>query len=156
MVESGESWSLERSLVNTTWRVKLDEWPCDEDGDAEIELPRPPLVSVSSITYLDTANTSQTLSSSHYTVDSHNEPGRIVPSYNSIWPEVLDHVNAITVTYVAGYGATAADVPQAIKQAILLCVGDLYEQREMTITGTIVNVLPTVRALLNPFQWRYR
>jgi len=151
MVESGESWSLDRSLINTTWRVILDEWPCHG-----IELPRPPLSSVTSITYLDTTNTSQTLSSTLYTVDTHNEPGRVVPSYASVWPEVLPHINAIQIVYVAGYGSTAASVPQAIRQAILLCVSDLYEQRSNTVTGTIVNSLPAVRALLNSAKWSYR
>lgn len=150
MVESGESWSLERSLITTTWRVVLDRFPkC-------IELPRPPLISVSSITYVDTNGTTQTLSPSLYQVDSHNEPGRIVPAYGQVWPVTRDQINAVTVTYTAGYGATAASVPMGIKQAILLCLGDLESYRQGTITGTIVNVLPHIRALLNGYQWRYR
>jgi len=151
MVESGESWSLDRSLITTTWRVILDGFPhC-------IELPRPPLIAVSSITYLDTTNTSQTLSNTLYTVDTHNEPGRIAPAYNSIWPETLPHLNAVTITYTAGFGATAASVPMAVRQAILIAVADLYEVgRETNIVGTIVNQVPTIRNLLNGYKWNYR
>mgnify|MGYP006921392367 CR=1 FL=1 len=157
MIESGESWSLDRSLINTTWRVVLDEWPFDEDGDGGIVLPRPPLVSVTSIAYLDTTNVSRTLSSTLYTVDTHSEPGRVVPSYGSVWPEVLDHINAVTITYVAGYGATAASVPTSIKQAILIGVADLYGTgRETNVVGTIVNQVPTIRNLLNAHKWSYR
>lgn len=150
MVESGESWSLERSLVTTTWRLRLDRFPkC-------IELPRPPLIAVTSITYRDTAGSTQTLSPSLYTVSTDMEPARIVPTYGNVWPNVQGHVDDVSVTFTAGYGPTAADVPQAIKQAILLGVSDLYENRNETITGTIVNRMGAIRALLNGYQWSYR
>ncbi|MEK9811058.1 MAG: hypothetical protein VW362_11465, partial [Candidatus Nanopelagicales bacterium] len=43
----------------------------------------------------------------------------------------------VTVRAVVGYGQ-AAQVPDGIKSAIYLLLGDLYEQRQETITGTSV------------------
>lgn len=153
VVEAGESWSLERALITQTLRVTLDGFPCD---DTPIQLPRPPLLTVSSITYYDTANVSTTHTASLYTTELNNDPGRVMPIGGQIWPTTYDRPGAVTITYTAGYGATAASVPAAIRQAILLIVGDLYANRESFVTGTIVNVLPSARALLNRHKWTYR
>lgn len=152
-VESGESWSLERSLINTTWRLTLDGFSARV---SVIELPRPPVSSITSILYDDSANVEQTLLASRYKLIADAEPARVMPVYNDEWPDAIDYPGSVRITYVAGYGATAASVPQAVKQAILLLVGDMFENRESILTGTISGVLPTIRALLNPYQWRYR
>jgi uncharacterized phiE125 gp8 family phage protein len=152
-VESGESWSLERSLINSTWRLTLDGFAARV---SVIELPRPPVASITSITYDDAANVEQTLASNRYRLLSDAEPARVMPIYNDEWPEAINYPGSVRITYVAGYGATAATVPQAIKQAVLLLVGDMYENRESILVGVNSGVLPTVRALLNPCQWRYR
>lgn len=46
------------------------------------------------------------------------------------------------------------DFPNAfsIKAAALLIVGDLYQNREASITGTIVSDNPTVQRLLYPYR----
>jgi uncharacterized phiE125 gp8 family phage protein len=57
--------------------------------------------------------------------------------------------NAVTITYICGYGATSASVPESARHAMRLLISDWYNQREDTITGTIVNSLPMgVEALL--------
>jgi len=152
-VESGESWSLERSLINTTWRLTLDGFSARV---SEIELPRPPVPSITSILYDDAANVEQTLASTRYRLISDADPARVMPVYNDEWPDAIDYPGSVRITYVAGYGATAASVPQAVKQAMLLLIGDMFENRESILTGTSSGVLPTVRALLNGYQWRYR
>ncbi|GLS79906.1 head-tail connector protein [Paracoccus marinus] len=53
------------------------------------------------------------------------------------------------ITFTAGYGAPA-DVPAAIRQAMLLLVTQWYEHRQVTGTGT---ALPfSVEALLAPYR----
>lgn len=114
--------TLRRSLLATTWRLSLGEFPCDA-----IVLPRPPAQSVSSIAYIDSAGASQTLAS--YQLDSDSEPAGIHPAYGEVWPSTRCQPNAVQVTFVAGY-ASAAAVPQTIKLAILMLVGHWYEHRE--------------------------
>ena len=58
-------------------------------------------------------------SGSDYQVDTASEPGRIKLVPGVSWPAVeADKVNAVQITYVAGYGANETDVPSRIRQAI--------------------------------------
>lgn len=95
-----------------------------------IRLPRPPLVSVTGITYIDQSGTLQTLATSQYVVDADAEPARIAPAMNQPWPVTQAIQGAVNVTYRAGYGATADKVPKAVKQALKLLVSWYYEMRE--------------------------
>lgn len=142
-----------RQLCTATWRMKLDWFPCDpnEFGRSEIVLPKPPLQSVTSITYVDADGATQTLSSSLYTVDTSSEPARLVPAYGEVWPTPRSQADSVTVTFVAGYGAASA-VPASVKAAMKLLIGHLYENRQSVVTGTITASLPVTESLLNPYR----
>ena len=117
------------ALVTQTLEARWEEWP--EQG--YLLLPRYPLVSVSSVKYTDSAGTEQTWSSDNYAVDVYSEPGRIWLNSGCSWPTAgLCPGPSIAVRYVAGFG-DAADVPDALKSAVLLYFGDLYEHREKTV-----------------------
>src|SRR3569623_2081118 len=133
-----------RALVNQTWALKLDAWP------TRIKLPRQAVQSVASITYLDENGALQTLAADQYQLTGW-ESSEIIPAYNVTWPAVLDHEDVITVTWTAGYGATAAPVPQPIKSWMQLKVATLYTQREGNVTGTLT-AAPFVDCLLEPYQ----
>lgn len=139
-----------RALITQTWTLKLDSFPPDT-----ILLPRPPLQSVTSITYLDSDGNSQTLSSDLYDVHTGDVPGRVTRGYNDTWPLTRGIPNAVTVTFVAGYGAAAADVPAPIVHAMKLWVADAYRNREETITGTVVARMRSADALLAPYRVRW-
>jgi len=117
------------SLLQQTWELYLDKWP-DEDY---IELPRPPLQSVTSITYTESGDSStygNTFSSSYYTVDTVSWPGRIVLNDGDSWPTgTLETNNPIKVIFPAGYGDARADVPGPIKQCHLMYCDDYYNNR---------------------------
>lgn len=118
-----------RALVTQTWDLFLDAFPGWELG-----VPKPPLQSVSSISYVDTNGTAQTLASDQYLVDIKGEPGRITPAYGLTWPSTRAQNNAVTVRFVAGYGAAGA-VPDGIKNWMLLRIRQLYDNRGPTIAG---------------------
>lgn len=141
-----------RSFITQTWRIKLDDFPdCDD-----IMLPRPPLLAVSSLAYIDGQGASQTWSSSNYVVSTDREPGRLSLAPQGEWPTAQDdRRDAVTITYTAGYGAAAA-VPVPIKQAILLLLGHLYEHREAVTEGQAMTAVPmAVEALLSPYRVHY-
>ena len=120
-----------RAFVTQTWDCYLQEWP----GKNYIEIPLPPLVSVTSIKYTDYLGTEATFASTEYIVDTVSEPGRVVLKWDKSWPSVsLQVVNAIVIRFVAGYGA-ASEVPETIKQGLLLDIGSLYENRENNMVG---------------------
>ena len=66
-------------------------------------LPRPPLVSVSSLKYYDVDGTQQTLATSYYDVDVFAEPGRVLLAYNQTWPSTRLMNNAVEIIYQTGY-----------------------------------------------------
>lgn len=115
-----------RSLINQTLVMKFDEFPaCDY-----IELQNPPLSSVTSIAYLDANGDSQTWASGNYEVDTARTPGVVHLAFDKAWPTTRGIQNAVTITYVAGYGSTPADVPAEAKAAILLLVKQRYDNPE--------------------------
>jgi uncharacterized phiE125 gp8 family phage protein len=146
-----------RQLLQADWKLTLDRWPC-----GPIELPMPPLQSVTSIEYLDTAGTLQTLDADTYVVTAPSGPrcraGSISLAYGQCWPFALCQADAIRITFRAGYGSTAASVPGPIVRAIRLAIGTFYEQRENDVLDKTVTALPMISLaasrLLRPFWWR--
>lgn len=134
-----------RAYITQTWQLWLDGWP---DG-SEISIPKPPLQTVSSIKYYSEDGAEYTLPAEDYIVDVQSQPGRVVLASGKSWPDVsLRPANAVVVDFVVGYG-DAVDVPQRVKQAILLLVGHWYEHREAVLTGSISKEIEfTVSALL--------
>lgn len=57
------------------------------------------------------------------------------------------------MTYTAGYGDDAADVPGPITSAVKLIIGSLYEHRESVVVGTIATPMPqSSEWLLFPYR----
>lgn len=136
-----------RAFITQTWVLRLDSFP------DVIRLRKCPVISVSSIAYVDSNGDSQTLSSSLYQVDTSTEPARIIPAYGQTWPTTRSQINAVTVTFTCGYGG-ASSVPVAIKHAIKLLISHWFEVREPVVMGTIVASLPmSVQYLLDPYKF---
>jgi uncharacterized phiE125 gp8 family phage protein len=89
-----------------------------------------PLISVTSVKYLDTSGVEQTLSTDVYGVDTVSEPGRVYLKSAQTWPEVqADTPNVVTIRYQAGYALNggAATTPTPIKLWILLTATSILE-----------------------------
>ncbi len=105
-------------------------------------LAKPPITSVTSVTFYDVDDSSEVVSSSDYIVDS-NE-ARVMLNFGSKWPSNQRQVNAVAVEYEAGYGAVA-DIPAPIKLAIKMVFNSFfYGCGSDPIT-------PAVRAVLAPY-----
>lgn len=124
-----------RQLLTATYVLGLDAFPsCDT-----FRLPRAPIQSVTSIAYLDTAGVSQTLATSVYGVNTRCEPGQVFLKYGQTWPSSYSQEQAVTVTYLAGWGHYS-QVPPQLKMALLLLVGHCYEHREATAEKALMEV----------------
>lgn len=114
-----------------TW--KQTQFPCGEVW----ELPDVrPVTAITSITYVDTAGATQTWGSGNYTLHTGAVTQFIGLAYGASWPTVRGDLNGITVTLVAGY-ASAAAVPQRVKQACLYLVNHWFVSRDTVSIGTI-------------------
>lgn len=72
-------------------------------NDFAFRLPKPRVLNVEAINYLDAAGTPQVLDPSLYYVDYNSEPGRITPQIGGIWPMTQFYLpGSINVVYQAG------------------------------------------------------
>lgn len=124
-----------RQFVSATYELRFDIFP------QVINLLRPPLISVTSVKYLDDAGATQTVDTAVYEVDKFSTVGRIRPKASQSWPSTGDFMGAVIIEYIAGYGVAAA-VPKDILSAILLMIGHLYEHREDVLVGVAGNQIP--------------
>lgn len=134
-----------RAFLPSTWRQKLDNFPCDLQP---IFLLRSPLRAVSSITYTDSDGTTQTVDSDTYTT-ADGDPPTVSLAVNSQWP--LDAIayrrGVVTINFTAGYDDTAA-VPATLVHAVYLLVAHWYENREAVSEINLKPVPMAVESLL--------
>lgn len=145
-----------RALLTQTFELGLDDFPERSD---RIRIPRGQLQSIVSVTYVDTALTSYTMTQgTDFLVNQYAEPAEVVLPFNHVWPQlVLSSSAPVVIQFTAGW-ADAASVPQGIKQAMLMLIADWYENREDVYVGrsaAAVSVPNGVDRLLANYRLRY-
>lgn len=113
-----------------------------------LRLPYGPVSAVNDITYIDVCGSEQHLDPDAYRLLAGD---RLQLKPYECWPRTRFCRDPVQITYTAGY----SDTPPALKSAILLTVGDLYENREAQFvlaskSGVVPN--PTVERLIAPFR----
>lgn len=143
-----------RAFITQTWRYKLNRF-----DQPYIRIPVAPVQSIAAFSYLDANGVVVNLGAgspfvldSDYVLDSTSEPARLRPAYGVSWPSSRLDYDAITIDIEAGYGDEPTDVPEPIRTAIKYRVNDMFENRETTITGTIVAQTPVVERLVWPYK----
>lgn len=112
-------------LITQGWSMFLDSWP--ESG--VIKIPHAPVLDVTDIkTYADD-NTATTINQAYYSEDRVSRPSRIVlrPAYT--WAKPGRVANGIEVLLSVGFGATAASVPEPLREAVLQLIAHWYGAR---------------------------
>jgi uncharacterized phiE125 gp8 family phage protein len=132
--ETGEG-ATGRAYQAQTWKWVLDGFPCA----AFIELPKPPLQSVTHVKYRDTDGVQQTWDASNYVVDAPAGPrcarGRISLAHGVSWPATYGQAGDVEIQFVCGYGDASSDVPSRLRSAMLLEIETLYAHRGSVIAG---------------------
>lgn len=153
-----------RSFISTTWELTLDylplsagpfpgfPWPFGGGSgypgrtganDGRIILPMPPLIGITSLTYIDYAGNTQTLDPSAY-VASPGTPGSVFPTFGTFFPLSQPRPAAVNITYTAGYGTEATDVLPPHMLAMRFLLGHYYHHRTSD-----VEIPKAVQRLLN-------
>lgn len=149
VVASARRWTenyLNRALMTQTWDLYLDEFP-NEDY---IELPFPPLQSVTWVKYKAASTGVLTvMAAADYVVDIVSEPGRVALAYGESWESTYDEIQAVQVRFVCGYGL-GEDVPEDIRQAIMMKAASMYEHRGDEIVDPGID--RAAKALLWPYR----
>ena len=70
-----------------------------------IQIPHPMVQQVLSVAYADPTNGNiQYVLPSNYIFSVNSTPGRIMPQYGAVWPLARPQIDAVIITFVAGYG----------------------------------------------------
>ena len=110
-----------------------------------IQIPNPPLVSVTGVYVTDDAGTETTVSAASYFVQTTSQPGRVVLLSGSSWPAHRAFAG-FRIRFVCGYGAATA-VPEAIKTAVRTTIATWFEHRDEA------GMLPPIaKTLLDPYR----
>lgn len=142
---------LGRALVDQTWDYYLDRFPVWRNP--YIDLPLPPMISVTGVFYRDSSGAEQTLSPLTYSVSSSKEPGRLYLPSSAAWPTIAaPSPNAVRIRFRAGY--PDGEVPAGIIAAILILFADMYEHRTSQVVGESASVIPwSAMQLLKPHRF---
>ena len=137
---------------NETWsKFYTQTW--DEYFDAFDDVIRPTLQPIQSpittVKYLDTGGSEQTLASTVYELGKEHGRDVIRLKYGQTWPAVRAHPAVVYARIIVGYGVATA-VPDAIKHAMLMLVATLATHR-----GDADFKMPeAVRQLLSQYTYR--
>lgn len=131
--------------VSHTLTQRYACWPKDP-----VRFDREPVSAITSVTYYDADEASQTLASSNYRLLGQSEAGAFLEWDDDFTkPTLDDRADAVTITYTAGYGTIAAvpaEAKHAVKLALSLFFGDLGD-REVEPTRA------ACRELLSSLDW---
>lgn len=142
---------IDKKLINQTWLTYFDSFPVkyrnarqDDwwDGTQQMAiselsapgdticLPFGPMVSLTALNTYGDDDVAIPSAPSNYSIDTVGPYGRISLKMGGVWPAtVLRPVNGVEIEAVYGFGPTSADVPAPIKQAIILVVAKMFENR---------------------------
>lgn len=112
-----------------------------------------PLVSISSVKYLDAAGTLATLAATVYEPGADRDKPTLRTKIGQSFPSVYGREDAVTVTFIAGQDRDLVD--PALAHGILLILGDMFDHREATLAtpGVQPYELPLgVKYLLGPYR----
>ena len=149
---------LGRALVTRPMKLHLDYWP-----GMEVELPRPPLYSITKVVTITEDDVETTYDSDSYFTVNTAIPGKIVIKNGSTPPiNTNRYVSGYAVEYYAGYNDPALDpavdadtiratIPAPIREAMKLWVMQVYENRELSPDPP-----PEAKVILSMYRvWNY-
>jgi len=136
---------LSSTVVNATLTLTLDAFP------AEIALPFGPVLSITSVVYVDNDGASQTLAADQYLLTSYPVCDVLTPAYSVAWPSTRKQRGAVVITYAAGMqsGSPLTIDDKDIIAGYKLVLQDLWDNRAAQHIGVSTSVNPTVERLLH-------
>ena len=151
-----------RSIMIGSGEFWLDGFPVER----KIEIPRPPLVEVTAVEYLnadgdwtsfsDGASPETVYWQSRTPAGIYARRGWIEPIDGQSWPIPLSQASAVKISYRAGYASTPSAVPELIKATLLRLVASFDQFRSdvhLSEGGRLDKVPFGVDQMIDPFKW---
>lgn len=146
ILTAAEAWETHTGQV-----LSQSEWELTLDGfvaDAAINLQTAPVISVNSITYVNTSGTTVEIEPTQYQLDNRSRPCVLAPAPDREWPtDCLDDINVVTISFTAGYQT----IERRQKQWVLAMVATLNRYRESHSESPALPQ-PFIMGLLDPYR----
>ena len=127
-------------LLERTADYTIDQPPVSES--VKLYLPHWPVSSIGAIQYVDGDQVTQTATTGDFIRTTNRTPASVSLKETATWPTTADQADALTIKDVVTGYSDVADVPDAIRQSILLVTGHWFENRETVVIGTITATVP--------------
>jgi uncharacterized phiE125 gp8 family phage protein len=126
------------ALLAQSWRVVLDCWPADR----VVRLPVAPLRSLTAIRAYDAEGEAHIVPLAQFQAETAVAPARLLlPATIDGMPALRERLG-LEIDYKAGCAENAADVPQDLRQALLVLVAHWFENRDAVIVAGSGAVVP--------------
>ncbi|MBB5703712.1 putative phiE125 gp8 family phage protein [Ochrobactrum daejeonense] len=133
------------SLIDQTWRLRVDRWP----RSGRLALFKYPVKMVTTVVAYRPDGTAISFSPEEFILHHGRRPQRL---YMAQYPDASEFVG-LEVDFVAGFGESGVEVPDALKQAVLTLTAHLYESRAGVDAASAPRSFPPVIAQMID-SWR--
>lgn len=146
-----------RAYITQTWEMSLNQFPrkyadplTERHMSDVVEIPKGSLQTVNSVKYINSTGVVTTLvEDSDYIVTNRGIIGRISPPYGKTWPTAaLYPLDPIVIEFTCGYGASGANVPQRVVQAMYMLISYWWDNRAAADTSVSREIDFSVHSLL--------
>lgn len=135
-----------RTLITQTWAESFSHF------EYRMPLRIRPVQSITSVTYYDSENASQTVASGVYRLHEDATGAYLVQVEGQSWPSAYSRDDAVTITYAAGFGDDAEDVDEQIRHAALLLIAYWFKHREAASDVTALPIPFGVSSVLGRYR----
>lgn len=151
---------LGRCLISQRWRLTLDAFP-----RGPIFVPMPPTISVETLKYFDPAGLEITVNldatgdsppeeNDKFWVHGLMSDGCAIINRLNSWPSTANRLAAVRIDFVAGYGATEADIPADLRNLLMARIATAYAVRESSVIGLQQGTNAETDAILDRYRTR--
>lgn len=109
------------ALVDQTWRLRVDRWP----RSGRLAIFKYPVKAVTAVVAYRPDGSAISMEPEEFILQHGRRPQRV---YMAQYPDAQTFCG-LEVDFIAGFGETGVEVPDALKQAILTLTAHLYENR---------------------------
>jgi uncharacterized phiE125 gp8 family phage protein len=132
---------LGRAMITQTWAQWVPQNP------VRVRLLMGPFIALTAVQYYDAAGALQSANAADFDAHLSGDFVIVEPKDNAEWPVADDRIDAIKITYTAGFGA-AADVPAGVRHALLMLIAHWYENRAAASEAAVREIPVAVAALI--------
>ena len=140
---------LGRAMITQTWAQYENQAP------GWVRLRMTPVQALATVEYYDADGTLQTATLADFELWRDGDFMLCKPKDGAQWPGADTRPDAIKISYTVGFGDASTDIPESIRQAMLMLIAHLYENRESATEAKLMSTPMGYDMLMNNQRVRW-